>query len=171
MVDPSAFLARGVVVLGDVHVGHEASLWYHTVVRGDTERITIGASTNIQDLCMVHADPSVPCTVGERVTVGHRVILHGCAIEDDCLIGMGAIVLNGARIGAGSVVGAGALIKEGQEVPPGSLVVGMPGRVIRQVDEAMRRRMEQTWRHYVALAKRHRAGEFVIAPTADLEPS
>lgn len=163
-IDPSAFLAAGVVVLGDVRIGPEASLWYQTVVRGDTEMIRIGASTNIQDLCMVHADPGVPCAIGDRVTVGHRVILHGCAVEDDCLIGMGAILLNGAKVGAGSVIGAGALIKEGMEVPPGSLVVGAPGRVIRPVDDAMRRRMEHTWRHYVALATRHRGGAFPIAP-------
>lgn len=164
MIDPSVFLARGVVVLGDVHLGRDVSLWYQTVVRGDTETIRIGAETNIQDLSMVHADPGVPCTIGERVSVGHRVILHGCTVEDDCLIGMGAIVLNGARIGAGSLVGAGSLIKEGQEIPPGSLVVGVPGRVVRPVDEATRARMDHTWRHYIALARRHRAGEFPIAP-------
>ena len=167
MIDPSAFLARGVVVLGDVRIGPEASLWYQTVVRGDTEAIRIGASTNIQDLSMVHADPGVPCVVGQRVSVGHRVILHGCTVEDDCLIGMGAVVLNGARIGAGSLVGAGTLIREGMEVPPGSLVVGVPGRVVRPVDEAMRARIEHTWRHYVALARRHHDGEFPIAPTTD----
>lgn len=164
-IAPDAFLAPGAVVLGDVRLGPASSLWYHAVARGDTERIAIGASTNIQDLTMVHADPGVPCTIGDRVTVGHRVILHGCTVEDDCLIGMGAILLNGSRVGAGSLVGAGALIKEGMDVPSNSLVVGAPGRVIRQVDDAMRRRMEHTWRHYVALAKRHRAGEFPLAPT------
>ena len=94
MIDPSAFIAPGAIVLGDVHLGVESSVWYNAVLRGDTDRITIGDRTNIQDLTMIHADPGVPCTVGSRVTVGHRVILHGCTIEDDCLIGMGAIILN-----------------------------------------------------------------------------
>src|SRR6202044_3517613 len=98
------------------------------------EHISIGEATNIQDLSMVHADPGYPCVVGSRVTVGHRVILHGCTVEDDCLIGMGAILLNGVRVGKGSIVGAGAVLLEGTEVPPGSLIVGIPGRVVRQVD-------------------------------------
>ena len=102
MIDPSAFIAPGAIVLGDVHLGAESSVWYNAVLRGDTDRITIGDRTNIQDLTMIHADPGVPCTVGSRVTVGHRVILHGCTIEDDCLIGMGAIILNRVRVGRGS---------------------------------------------------------------------
>ena len=135
------------------------SVWYNAVIRGDTDKISIGEETNIQDLSMIHADPGVPCVVGNRVTVGHRVILHGCTIEDDCLIGMGAIVLNQVRVGRGSVIGAGAVLLEGTEVPPGSLVIGIPGRVVRQVDEAMRERLEHGWRHYVDQARRHRAGE------------
>ena len=111
------------------------------VIRGDTDKISIGAETNIQDLTMVHADPGIPCTVGNRVTVGHRAILHGCTIEDNCLIGMGAIVLNKVRVGRGSVIGAGAVLLEGTEVPAGSLVIGMPGRVLRQVDDVMRERL------------------------------
>ena len=134
MIDPTAFIAPGAIVLGDVHLGAESSVWYNAVLRGDTDRITIGARTNIQDLTMIHADPGVPCTVGERVTVGHRVILHGCTIEDDCLIGMGAIILNGARVGRGSVIGAGALVRENAEIAPGSLVVGVPAKEIRPVE-------------------------------------
>ena len=164
MIDPSAFIAAGAVVLGDVHIGRDASVWYNTVIRGDTERIAIGEGTNIQDLSMVHADPGVPCVIGRRVTVGHRAILHGCTVEDDCLIGMGAILLNGVRVGAGSVIGAGAVLTEGTEVPPGSLVLGVPGKVIRQVDEAMRGRIDHAWRHYVEEARRHRDGDFPIAP-------
>lgn len=164
MIHHTAFIAAGAVVLGDVHVGQEASIWYNAVLRGDTDRITIGDETNIQDLTMIHADPGVPCTVGCRVSVGHRVILHGCTIEDECLIGMGAIVLNGARIGTGSVIGAGALILEGTEIPPGSLVVGAPGRIVRPVDEALRGRIDHAWRHYVAQALRHRSGLFPIQP-------
>jgi carbonic anhydrase/acetyltransferase-like protein (isoleucine patch superfamily) len=159
-IDPTAWIAPGAVVLGDVTLGADASLWYGAVVRGDTERIVIGNETNIQDLSMVHADPGVPCLIGRRVSVGHRVILHGCTVEDDCLIGMGAILLNGAKVGAGSIVGAGTVLTEGKEIPPGSLVVGVPGRVLRPVDDAARARMDHIWRHYVALARRHRAGEF-----------
>jgi carbonic anhydrase/acetyltransferase-like protein (isoleucine patch superfamily) len=159
-IDPTAWLAPGVVVLGDVTLGKQASLWYGTVVRGDTERIVIGEETNIQDLSMVHADPGVPCLIGRRVSAGHRVILHGCTVDDDCLIGMGAILLNGVKVGAGSIVGAGTVLPEGKEIPPGSLVVGVPGRVLRPVDDAAWTRIELTWRHYVALAERHRAGQF-----------
>lgn len=164
MIDPTAFLAPGAIVLGHVQVGRDASLWYGCVVRGDAERIAIGDESNVQDLCMLHADPGFPCLVGPRVTVGHRAILHGCVVEEGCLIGMGAIVLNGVRVGRGSVVGAGAVLTEGTEIPPGSLVLGVPGKVVRQLDEATRGRIEHAWRHYVDQARRHRAGEFPIAP-------
>lgn len=173
-IDPAAFVAPGALVLGDVHIGPDSSVWYHAVIRGDTEQIRIGASTNIQDLTMIHADPGVPCVVGDRVTVGHRAILHGCRVEDDCLIGMGAVLLNGSRVGAGSVVGAGALLLENMEVPPGSLVVGSPARVLRLLGESTKRKLEQSWRHYCDLARRHRAGEFppfVAADQAEPEPS
>jgi carbonic anhydrase/acetyltransferase-like protein (isoleucine patch superfamily) len=164
MIDPSAFLATGAIVLGDVHLGKDASLWYYSVIRGDTERIEIGDETNIQDLSMVHADPGIPCVVGRRVTVGHRAILHGCVVEDECMIGMGAILLNGVRLGRGSVVGAGAVLVEGMEVPPGSLVLGVPGKIVRAVDEKIGQRIDHAWRHYVKEARRHRAGEFPIIP-------
>jgi carbonic anhydrase/acetyltransferase-like protein (isoleucine patch superfamily) len=164
MIDPTVFIAQGAIVLGDVHLGKNASVWFNAVVRGDTAPISIGEETNIQDLSMIHADPGLPCLVGNRVTVGHRVILHGCTIEDDCLIGMGAILLNKVRVGRGSVIGAGALLLEGTEVPSGSLVVGFPGRIVRPVDEVMRGHIERAWRHYVAQASRHRAGGFPIHP-------
>jgi carbonic anhydrase/acetyltransferase-like protein (isoleucine patch superfamily) len=164
MIDQTAFIAPGAIVLGDVHLGVEASVWYNAVLRGDTDRIAIGDQSNIQDLTMIHADPGIPCSVGSRVTVGHRVILHGCTIEDDCLIGMGAIVLNGAFVGRGSVIGAGAVLLEGMNVPPGSMVVGVPGRVVRPVDEGTRERIGQAWRHYVDQARRHRDGTFPIQP-------
>src|SRR5271169_372612 len=137
MIDPTVFIARGALVLGEVKLGKDASVWYNAVIRGDVERISIGEATNIQDLTMIHADPGIPCVVGSRVTVGHRVILHGCTIEDDCLIGMGAIVLNKVHVGRGSVIGAGAVLLEGTVVPAGSVVVGIPGRVVRQVDPSM----------------------------------
>ncbi len=169
-IHPTAFLASGVIVLGDVELEADVSVWYQAVIRGDTERIRIGEATNIQDLSMVHADPGVPCLIGRRVTVGHRAILHGCQVEDDCLIGMGAILLNHAKVGAGSVIGAGALVREGAEIPPGSLVVGSPGRVLRQVDDAGRARIDRIWKHYVELSRRHRAGEFPLAPTGGSSP-
>ncbi len=161
-IHPTAFIAPGAVVLGDVVLGREASVWYHTVVRGDMARISIGDQTNIQDLSMVHVDEGVPCTIGRRVGVGHRAILHGCTVEDECLVGMGAILLNGVRVGAGSVIAAGAVVPEGMEIPPGSLVVGVPGRVVRKVDPALAARIRGTWEHYVAEAKRHRAGAYAV---------
>ena len=162
MIDPTACIAPGAIVLGAVHLGAESSVWYNAVLRGDTDSISIGDRTNIQDLSMVHADPGVPCTVGSRVTVGHRVILHGCTIEDDCLIGMGAIVLNRVRVGRGSVIGAGAVLLEGMEVPAGSLVVGLPAKIVRPVDAATPEHLEHSWRHYVDQARRHREGRFPI---------
>ncbi len=159
-IHPTAFVAPGAVVLGDVTLGAESSVWYGAILRGDMAPIRIGSQTNLQDGTIVHVDEDVPCQVGDRVGVGHRVILHGCTIEDDCLIGMGSILLNRSRVGRGSVIAAGALLPEGMEVPPGSLVMGVPGRVVRPVDPVLARRIEATWKHYVANARRHRAGEW-----------
>jgi carbonic anhydrase/acetyltransferase-like protein (isoleucine patch superfamily) len=158
LIHPSAFIAPGAVVLGDVTLGRDASIWYNCVVRGDMAPIRIGEETNIQDLTVVHVDEGVPCTVGRRVGVGHRAILHGCTIEDEVLVGMGAVLLNGVSVGSGSVVGAGAVLPEGMHVPVGSLVLGVPARVARSVDEALAERIRRTWEHYVAEARRHRAG-------------
>jgi carbonic anhydrase/acetyltransferase-like protein (isoleucine patch superfamily) len=156
----SYWIAPNATVLGDVTIGEGASIWYGCVVRGDTDKIRIGAETNIQDLTMVHVDEGVPCTIGARVGVGHRAILHGCTVEDECLIGMGAVVLNRAVIGTGSVVAAGAVVPEGMIVPPGSLVMGVPGRVVRKVDETLKARITGTWKHYVEEAAKHRAGKY-----------
>jgi carbonic anhydrase/acetyltransferase-like protein (isoleucine patch superfamily) len=158
MIHPTAFIAPGAVVLGDVSLGEDASVWYNCVVRGDMASIVVGRRTNLQDLTMVHVDEGVPCTIGNQVGVGHRAILHGCTVEDDVLVGMGAILLNGVRVGRGSVIGAGAVLKEGLEIPPDSLVLGVPARVVRQVDETLRLRIRRTWEHYVAEARRHRSG-------------
>jgi carbonic anhydrase/acetyltransferase-like protein (isoleucine patch superfamily) len=152
----SAFIAPTATVLFDVTVGERSSVWYGTVIRGDADRVTIGSDCNIQDLTMVHVDEGVPCTIGDRVSIGHRAIIHGCTLEDDALIGMGAIVLNGAVVGRGAVVAAGALVPEGYRVPPATLVVGMPCRVVRQLDSALEARREATWRHYVRMQARHR---------------
>ncbi len=135
-VDPSAYIADGARVIGDVVLGPGASVWFGAVLRGDTERIVIGEATNVQDGAVVHADPGYPCVVGARVVVGHGAILHGCLVGDNCLIGMGAIVLNGARLGPGCIVAAGALIPEGREIPERSLVMGVPARVVRAVTDA-----------------------------------
>lgn len=164
MIHPTAFIAPGAVVLGDVTLGRDASVWYNTVVRADMAPITIGDETNLQDLTMVHVDEGVPCTVGHRVAVGHRAILHGCAVEDESLVGMGAVLLNGVRVGTGSLVAAGAVVREGMQIPPRSLVVGVPGRVVGPVSDALAERIRQTWRHYVAEARRHRGGEVTRHP-------
>jgi carbonic anhydrase/acetyltransferase-like protein (isoleucine patch superfamily) len=159
-IDPQAFIAPGAWVMGDVTLGPKSSVWYGCVLRGDMDRIVVGEATNIQDGSIVHVDTGVPALIGARVGVGHRAILHGCTIEDECLIGMGSILLNGVRIGTGSVVAAGAVVREGMEVPPGSLLMGVPAKVVRSVDEELRARIRGTWQHYVAEAERHRAGNF-----------
>nr|WP_320045588.1 gamma carbonic anhydrase family protein [uncultured Desulfobacter sp.] len=128
-IHDSVFVAPTAQIMGDVHIAKDASVWFQTVIRGDTATISIGERTNIQDLSMCHADEGVPLTVGNSVTVGHQCCLHGCTIEDDCLIGMGATVMNHAVIGKGSVVAAGAVVLEKTIVPPYSLVVGSPGKV------------------------------------------
>ena len=147
-------------MLGDVRLGAQASVWYQCVLRADMEPITIGARSNIQDLTMIHVDEGVPCTVGADVGVGHRAILHGCTIADFCLIGMGSILLNHVHVGTGSVIAAGAVCTEGMKIPPGSLVMGIPAKVVRPVDAALRARIQGTIDHYVKLAERHRSGEF-----------
>ena len=153
-------------MLGDVTLGAHASVWYGAVLRGDMAAIVVGERTNLQDGTIVHVDEGLPARIGARVGVGHRAILHGCTVEDDCLIGMGSVLLNGVHIGTGSVVAAGAVVPEGARVPPGSLVVGVPARVTRPVDDALRGRIRDTWEHYVAEAERHRAGAFPIAGTS-----
>ncbi|MDO8665470.1 MAG: gamma carbonic anhydrase family protein [Gemmatimonadales bacterium] len=151
-------------MLGDVRLGAESSVWYQCVLRADLAPITIGDRTNIQDLTMVHVDEGVPCTIGADVGVGHRAILHGCTVEDHCLIGMGAILLNHVHVGTGSVVAAGAVVTEGMEIAPGSLVMGVPARVIKQVDAALRERIAGTVAHYVALSRLHREGKVPPIP-------
>ncbi len=164
-IHPSVFVASTAVVIGDVTLAENSSVWYTAVLRGDMAPIAIGASSNIQDGTIVHVDEGIPCRIGSRVGVGHRAILHGCIVEDDCLIGMGSILLNGVEVGTGSVVAAGAVLREGMVVPAGSVVMGVPGRVVRQVDEALSGRIAGTWRHYVDQAMAHRDGRFERAPS------
>ena len=156
----TAWVAPGAVVVGDVTLGDHASVWYGCVLRGDIATIHVGAETNIQDLTTVHVDVDRPTIIGSRVGVGHRAIVHGCVVEDDCLIGMGAVVLSHAVIGAGSVVAAGAVVREGMIVPPNSLVVGVPGRIVREVDEELRARARATVEHYKELKEGHRSGRW-----------
>lgn len=130
-----AYVALDAVVTGAVELGPEASVWFGCVLRGDDAPIRIGARTNLQDLTVVHADPDVENVIGADCVIGHRVVLHGAAVEDGCLIGMGSVLLSGTRIGAGSIVGAGALVREGQVVPPRSLLVGVPARIVRSVTD------------------------------------
>ena len=135
-VAETAFMTPTAVVIGNVTVGGEASIWFGCILRGDVERISIGEKTNIQDLTVCHTDEGLPLSIGRRVTVGHRCILHGCTIEDDCLIGMGAIVMNGAVVGRGSIVAAGTTILENTAIPAFSLVAGVPGIIKRTFSEA-----------------------------------
>jgi carbonic anhydrase/acetyltransferase-like protein (isoleucine patch superfamily) len=161
-IHPTAFIAPTAAVMGDVTLGEDTSVWYNAVVRGDMAPIVIGAQSNIQDGTIVHVDDGVPCTIGQRVGVGHRVILHGCTVADDCLIAMGSVLLNRVTIGTGSVVAAGAVVPEGMQVPPRSLVMGVPGRIVRPVDAELARRVAATWSHYVEEARAHRAGRYPL---------
>ena len=147
-IDATAYVADGAQLIGDVVLGPEASVWFNAVLRGDTEQITVGPGSNVQDGAILHADPGFPCTVGAGVVTGHGAILHGCRIGDDCLIGMGAIILNGATIGPGSIVAAGALIPEGKEFPSRSLIMGAPGKVVREVTAQDLERIAAGARHY-----------------------
>jgi carbonic anhydrase/acetyltransferase-like protein (isoleucine patch superfamily) len=154
-IDASAFVAAGAVVLGDVTIAADASIWFGAVVRGDTERIAIGRGTNVQDLCVIHADAGLPCVIGERVTLGHAAIVHGATIDDDVMIGIRATVLNGAHVGTGSIVAAGAVVPEGMIVPPNSLVMGVPAKIKGETTEAHRARIRHAAEHYVAAAKEY----------------
>lgn len=152
LVDPTAFIAAGAVVLGNVTIGAQSSIWFNAVARGDAEAIRIGRETNVQDLSMLHADPGFPCVLGDRVTVGHSAIVHGAVIEDDVLVGMGAVVMNGARIGTGSLIAVRALVLEGMQIPPRSVVMGSPGKVVRQITDRDRELIRHAAEHYVAAA-------------------
>ncbi|NOZ79901.1 MAG: gamma carbonic anhydrase family protein [Acidobacteria bacterium] len=154
------FIAPGAIVIGDVTLGDDVSIWYNAVVRGDIHRVEIGARSNLQDGVIVHVERGQwPVLVGEDVSVGHGAILHGCTIHRGCMIGIGAVLLNGAEIGEGSIVAAGALVREGVHVPPGSLVAGVPGVVKRAVTPGERDRIRLTAVHYLEYKSRALAGE------------
>jgi len=148
------FIAPGAAVVGRVVLEENVSIWFNSVLRGDGEGILVGANSNVQDFAMLHTDPGYPLVIGRSVTIGHHAVVHGCTVGDGSLIGIGAIVLNGARIGQNCLVGAGALVPEGMEVPDGSLVMGMPAKVRRTLEEDARRALEEGARHYVRNGKR-----------------
>jgi len=148
----SAYIDPSAVVIGDVEIGERSSVWSCVAIRGDAALIKIGDETNIQDNTVLHADYGVPCTLGNRVTVGHSVVLHGCTVEDDALIGIGAIILNSARIGKGAVIAAGALVPEGMEVPPATLAMGAPAKPRRPVTPEEQARFAEAMQHYVEQA-------------------
>jgi len=152
-IDATAFLAPGVVILGNVTIAKFSSVWYNSVIRGDTECISIGSCTNIQDGCVLHADLGIPCRLGNRVTLGHGAIVHGAEIDDDVMIGMRAVVMNSARIGSGCIIGVGAVVTESTEIPPNSVVLGIPGRVVRATTDKDRERIAHAAEHYVEAAK------------------
>ena len=152
-----AWAAPSADLIGDVRLGPRASVWFGAVIRGDNTPIMIGEESNIQDGAIGHSDADFPLTIGARVTVGHQAILHGCTIADDCLIGMGARILNGALIEAECIVGAGALVTEGKRFPAGSLIVGSPARVVRQVTEEERQALRVSAAHYAEKAARYAA--------------
>jgi carbonic anhydrase/acetyltransferase-like protein (isoleucine patch superfamily) len=157
-IDPTAWVADSAQVMGAVKLAANTSVWFGATVRGDTEHIHIGEGTNIQDGSVLHADHGQPLTVGKNVTVGHMVMLHGCNIGDESLIGIGAVVLNGAKIGRNCLVGAGSLVTEGKEFPDGSMIMGTPAKVVRQLTPEQMDGLRQSAAHYIDNAQRFRSG-------------
>lgn len=157
-VHETAWVADDATVIGHVILEEQASVWYGAVIRGDNELITVGRGSNVQDGSVLHTDHGFPLSLGEGVTVGHQVTLHGCTIGDGSLIGIQAVVLNGARIGRNCLVGAGSLVTEGKEFPDNSLIMGSPAKVVRELSPEQAQRLQQSARNYVANAARHRSG-------------
>ena len=158
LLDEDLWVAPDAAVIGNVTLAQGVSIWFGTVMRGDNEPIHIGKGSNLQEQVCCHTDPGFPLTVGEDCTIGHKAMLHGCSIGDGSLVGMGATILNGAKIGRGCLIGAGALITEGKEIPDGSLVVGAPGKVIRQLDDDAQAGLLVSAAHYRKNMRRFRSG-------------
>ena len=152
-INKPAFIADNAVITGDVTVKEDASIWYGAVLRGDIEPVTVGKGSNIQEMCILHTSEGTPCTVGDNVTVGHGVILHGCTVEDNCLIGMGATILDGAVIGEESIVGACALVTKDKVFPPRSMIIGSPAKAVRQLSDEEIAGLHAHPKHYVEVAK------------------
>lgn len=157
-LDPDSWVAPDANVIGKVRMAAGASVWFTATLRGDNEWIEVGAGSNVQEGCTLHTDMGYPLVIGRDCTIGHNVILHGCTIGDESLIGMGATILNGARIGRNCLIGAGALITEGKVIPDGSLVMGAPGKVVRQLDETAIAGLRKSARHYQDNMRRYRTG-------------
>lgn len=157
-IQESAYIAEGAIVRGEVTVGENSSIWFHATVRADREQIWIGEGSNIQDNAVVHVDAGFPVHIGNHVTIGHSAVIHGCKIEDNTLVGMGAIILNGARIGKNCVIGAGALVTQNTIIPDGSLVIGSPGKVVRQVTEQEIRSNMHNALEYVEESRNYKTG-------------
>ncbi|MBW7472374.1 gamma carbonic anhydrase family protein [Marinobacter sp. M216] len=149
------FVAENATVIGSVRLMEKASVWFNVVIRGDNELITIGPESNVQDGSVLHTDPGIPLTLGRGVTVGHKVMLHGCEIGDYSLIGINAVVLNGAKIGKHCLIGANTLIPEGMEIPDGSMVVGSPGKIKRELNDSQKKMLEMSAQHYVQNGARY----------------
>ncbi|RYF68574.1 MAG: gamma carbonic anhydrase family protein [Comamonadaceae bacterium] len=158
-----AWVADSAQVMGNVHLADNASIWFGAVLRGDTETLTIGRNSNVQDLSVLHADVGCPLTIGDNVTVGHQVMLHGCTIGDNTLIGIQAVILNNAKIGRNSIVGAGSVVTEGKEFPDNSLIIGAPAKAVRTLDDAAVAKLRQSAEHYVENARRFAKGLKKIA--------
>ena len=158
VVGTPLFVAPNATVIGDVTLTANVSIWFSAVVRADKDRIIIGEGSNVQDNCVVHTSKGHPVIIGSNVSVGHGAILHGCTLGDQVLVGMGAIILNGAKVGSGSLIGAGAVVTEGADIPGGSVVVGVPGKVIKQVTDAQKEYILTNARSYVQLATEYANG-------------
>ena len=156
LVGEDQFVAHNASVIGSVRLMEKSSVWYNVVIRGDNDLITIGPESNVQDGAVLHTDPGIPLTLGRGVTVGHKVMLHGCEIGDYSLIGINAVVLNGAKIGKHCLIGANTLIPEGMEIPDGSMVVGSPGKIKRELNDQQKKMLEMSATHYVENAARYR---------------
>lgn len=155
-IDATAYIHPAAIVIGNVTLGARVSVWPTAVIRGDSDSIAIDDDSNVQDGSVIHVDNGVPTKIGKRVAIGHRAIVHGATIEDDCLIAMGAILLNGVHVGQGSIVGAGAVCREGMKIPPNSLVLGVPGRITRETTDAERDRIRRTVVSYLELQEQYK---------------
>ena len=162
-VHPSVFVAPGAMIIGDVTIGEESSIWFNSVLRGDLEPIRVGCRTNVQDGAVIHMDKEIPCLIGDDVTIGHGAILHSCTIGDGALIGMGAILLTGSVIGENAVIAAGTLVREGQEIPPGAVAMGVPAKVRREATEAELERVRRGKDDYILRGKLMRTAASVVS--------
>lgn len=157
-IHPTVFIAETATVIGDVTIGKDSSVWFSAVLRGDAASITVGEGTNIQDNAVIHVDMGQPTTVGKRVTIGHGAIVHSATVQDHVLVGMGAIILSGAVIGSYSIIAAGSVVPEGREIPPRSMVMGVPGKVVRHVTDEEVAKIENGADHYMERAKNYWRG-------------